>query len=105
MEGEGLSAARSTDPQPARPPPQSLPSPSGSLLLGSSGAGISAMGDVRTTRLGRGNPGASASSPSALIIFYSLDWTGFESQIQQETEYLFGLDGAGLLSIKNSPPH
>lgn len=84
-------ACQAPSPVPAPPPLWFFP-------FRSSGAGISTHGgDVRSAWLGRGDPGASASSPSAPVVFPSpgLDWPG-KSKLQQETQYLFGLEGVGL---------
>lgn len=70
---------------------------SGSFLFGLSGLGFRPTGVCEKCLARERQPGASASSPSALIVFPSpgLDWPG-KSKLHQETEYLFGLDGVRL---------
>lgn len=70
------------------------------LPFRSSGAGIlthGGGGGREKCPAGERQPGASTSSPQAVIAFPSpgLDGSG-KSKLQQETEYLFGLDGVGL---------
>lgn len=80
------------------PSPVPAPPPLWFFPFRSSGAGISTRtGVCEKCPAGERRPGASASSPSALIVFPSpgQDWCG-KSKLQQETEYLFGLDGVGL---------
>lgn len=97
VEGEGLSAAPALTPACQAPTPVPAPPLLGFSPFRSSGAGISTHGgDVRSTRLGRGNLGLSLTLSSDYLLL-PLDWTGFgKVKLQQETEYLFGLDGAGL---------
>lgn len=89
---EGTAAASSMNPSSKGPLPSPCSSPSGSFLFGLAGLGFRRKGGMKERQ-----PGASALSPlsSGCLPLSQAALTG-KPKLQQETEYLFGLDGVGL---------